>query len=105
MRCPPFFADALRRLVAAGGIALVLLLAALTSSPELHRLFHGPDEQASDDGCAVVQFSHGVSAAVDTAVVALRPVEWQAAARTAALEIFVASPRFLHLPERGPPLS
>lgn len=100
-----FLVDTSRRLVAAGSIALVLLLTALTASPELHRLFHGHDEVGTDDGCAVVQFAHGVSVAPDTALVAATPAVWQVLGRSEIAEILLTSPRYLHQPERGPPAS
>ena len=94
-----------RRVVAAGGIALVLLLTTLSASPDLHRLFHGDVDTGTDDGCAVVQFSHGVSPVVDTATLAATPMVWHRAHPASVDEIFLASPRFLHQPERGPPAS
>ena len=93
-----------RRLVAAGGIALVLLLSALTASPELHQLFHGHVDASTEDGCAVVQFAHGVSVTPDTALVAATPLLWREFARPEVAEIFLTSPRSLHPPERGPPV-
>jgi hypothetical protein len=98
-------AEGPRRLLAAGGIALVLLLSVLTVNPELHELFHHHDQAShKDDGCAVVLFAHGVSAPFDTAVVAATPAEWLTLSRPEAAEIFLTSPRYLHQPERGPPV-
>jgi hypothetical protein len=99
---PPI--ETARRLFAAGGIALVLLLSALTASPELHRLFHGHDHSGTEDGCAVVQFAHGVSVTPDTALVAATPALWRVLGRPEISEIFLTSPRSLHPPERGPPV-
>ena len=93
-----------RRLLAASGIALVLLLSVLTTSPELHRLFHGLDNAGHDDGCAVVLYAHGVSAPLDTAMVATTPAEWRELSRPETAGIFLTSPRYLHQPERGPPV-
>lgn len=98
-------AEVPRRLLAAGSIALVLLLSVLASNPELHRFIHGDSEAGHEDGCAVVLFAHGVSAPLDTAVIATTPAEWVALSRPEIAEIFLASPRYLHLPERGPPVS
>ncbi|MDB6126769.1 MAG: hypothetical protein JWM35_665 [Verrucomicrobia bacterium] len=94
-----------RRFVAVGGIGLVLLLTALTASPELHHWFHGQDDAGADDGCAVVQFAQGVSVAVDQIAVVSTPAVWHFAHRLVSDEILLASPRYLHQPERGPPVS
>ena len=98
-------AQAPRRLLAAGSIALVLLLSVLAANPELHRVFHFGTDPGAEDGCAVVLFTHGVSAPLDSAVLAATPALWRALDRPAVAEIFLASPRFLHPPERGPPVS
>jgi hypothetical protein len=95
----------LRRLLAAGGIALVLLLSVLGSSPDLHRLVHGGADAGADDSCAVVLFGHGVSAPFDSATLTVTPVKWTALRPTESAEVFLASPRHLHPPERGPPVS
>ena len=97
-------AEAPRRLLAAGSIALVLLLSLLAAHPELHRVFHFGTDAGMEDGCAVVLFSHGVSVALDTAVLAATPALWRTLERPEVAEIFLASPRFLHPPERGPPV-
>ncbi len=98
-------AETPRRLLAAGGIALVLLLSVLSVSPELHHLFHGDHDDGHEDGCAVVLFAHGVSTTVDTAILASTPAEWRELGRTPAAEILLTSSRYLHPPERGPPVS
>lgn len=98
-------APAPRRLLAAGGIALVLLLSVLTANPELHRFIHGDGEAGHEDGCAVVLFAHGVSAPFDSAVLAATPAAWASLSRPETAEIFLTSPRYLHQPERGPPVS
>lgn len=100
-----FHSEGPRRLLAAGSIALVLLLSVLTAHPELHRLIHGDTDASHDDGCAVVLFAHGVSAPLDTAILASTPVEWAVLSRPETAEIFLTSPRYLHQPERGPPVS
>lgn len=94
-----------RRLAAAGGIALVLLLSVLAANPELHRVIHAGHDTGHEDGCAVVLFAHGVSAPFDSAVLAATPAEWSALGRPETAEIFLTSPRYLHLPGRGPPVS
>lgn len=100
-----FVADAFRRLLAAGGIALVLGLAALTASPDLHRWVHGDHAAATDDNCAVVQFAHGVAVTPDSAVVASGPAPAFALVRPDFSEVLLTSPRALHPPGRGPPAS
>ena len=99
------FAETPRRLLAAGGIALVLLLSVLAVNPELHRFIHGDHDAGDEDGCAVVLFAHGVSTPFDSALLAATPAEWIALSRPETVEIFLASPRYLHQPERGPPVS
>jgi hypothetical protein len=98
-------AETPRRLLAAGGIALVLLLSVLAVSPELHHFFHGDHDDGHEDGCAVVLFAHGVSTTVDTAILASTPVERRELVRLPAAEILLTSSRYLHPPERGPPVS
>lgn len=89
----------------AGGLAaLVLLLAALAVAPELHHELHA-EEMPSEDGCAVVLFSGGVPLMVDTTEVPAPVLVWHEPSRVKVRELFLASPRFLRQPERGPPLS
>lgn len=98
---PP--AGFLRRLIAAGAAAVVLALAVLASSAELHGRLHAADQPCGEDGCAVVLFAGGVSLPLEP--VAARPPcgagDLQPAARRA--EIFLPKPRYLRQPERGPP--
>ena len=105
LRRSRLLAEVPRRLLAAGSIALVLLLSVLATNPELHRVFHAPSDAGHEDGCAVVLFAHGVSAPLDTAILASSPAQWLAFSRPETAEIFLASPRYLHQPERGPPVS
>jgi hypothetical protein len=97
--------ETFRRVIASSGIALVLLLAALSASPNLHRAFHADDAIAADDGCAVVQFAQGISSAPDPLLAAAATVVFHLERIPAAAEKFLASPRYLHQPERGPPVS
>ena len=53
-------------------VGLVLLLNALTSSPQLHELLHADAGQA-EHLCAVTLFAHGQVDAADAAVVACLP--------------------------------
>lgn len=98
-----FFAEFLRRIVAAGSAALVLLLAVLAASPELHERFHAAGGTGTHDQCAVTLFANGVSLACTTTAVPLPPISWIEHAAAEPAEIFVVTPRFLRLPERGPP--
>jgi hypothetical protein len=63
----------LHRLLAAGGIALVLLLAVLAASPGLHAWLHG-DAGEADHECAITLFQHGANAVV--AVTATAATVW-----------------------------
>lgn len=59
----------LHRLIAVGGIVLVLLLAVLAASPQLHAWLHG-DAGEADHECAVTLFQHGADAVVEVLAVA-----------------------------------
>ncbi len=104
LRRPSLLAPAPRRLLAAGGVALVLLLSVLSANPELHRFIHGAADAGHENACAVMLFAHGVSAPFDTAVLTATPAEWSPLTRPVTAEIFLASSRYLHPPERGPPV-
>lgn len=52
----------LHRLLAAGGVALVLMLSVLAASPALHAWLHSNAGQA-DHECAITLYQHGVAAA------------------------------------------
>lgn len=97
------------RFIAAGSAALVLLLTILAVSPQLHADVHGHshphDAVPSDEGCVVTLFAAGVTAAPAVLIVAAPPVTHVAPAPDTHVEIFVSPPRYLHQPERGPPLS
>jgi len=105
MRRRRHYLEFLRRLMAVGGVALVLLLTALAASPELHHWFHGGDDGGSEDNCAVVLYAHGVSVAPDTAVLAATPALWRGLDRPEVAEVALAASRHLHPPGRGPPVS
>ncbi len=95
----------LRRFLATGAAALVLLLAALAVSPALHHWLHNDTVDDDDDGCAVVLFANGVSLALDQVAITPPAAVWQRAALPAAIEIFLVPARYLRQPERGPPVS
>jgi hypothetical protein len=93
----------LRRIGAAAGALFVLALAILAVSPELHHALHDGASLASGEGCAVDWFAQGVDLMV--AAKACLPVEaaWHKARPQPAADVFVAAPRYLRRPERGPP--
>lgn len=98
------FAEFLRRLFGASAAAVVLALTVFAASPELHAWLHHGDSQGSDDGCAVVQFANGVSVPLGAIAVVPPSAEWREQPRATAQKIFLASPRYLRQPERGPPV-
>ncbi len=98
------FAEFLRRLGAAGGAALVLALAVFAASPELHAWLHTTGGAPGDDGCAVVLFAHGVSAPLGVVAAAPPASAWREQPRVVPGGVFLASPRYLRQPERGPPV-
>ena len=91
-----------QRLLALAGAAMVLALAVLTASPDLHGILHSADAD-HDDACAIVLFADGVTAAdgeidgVEAGLVA------SAANAIPPAEARWSPPRYLHRPERGPP--
>ena len=92
----------LRRLLAGGGVTLVLLLTVLAASPELHARLHGNAGEA-DHECVITLYQHGVvSPAVEVAlvVVLLVLLAWVAAA-PAALDL--GPPRYWLPPALAPP--
>ncbi|MSU73140.1 MAG: hypothetical protein EXS43_12495 [Opitutus sp.] len=96
-------AERLRRLFAAGSALLVFGLTVFAASPKLHEWLHAAGTPTSEEGCPITLFSSGVSLPLDT-VAALPPVLiGHAPSAAVAVEIFVAPPRYLLRPERGPP--
>ena len=95
--------DLLRRLVAAGCVALVLALTVLAVCPALHAWLHGEKQLDDDDDCAVVLFVQGVTPAVAAIMafwVALRAL---AEDLPGPRVLFLEACRFLNPPGRGPP--
>jgi hypothetical protein len=110
-------ADTLRRLVAGGCAGLVLALTLFAASPAAHAWVHASEDHADPcepgrahpaaaemDGCAIVLFAGGVD--VPAGPVALVPPRAlpQSVSRATAAEFHLVRPRYLHQPERGPPL-
>ena len=93
----------LRRLIAGLGVGLVLLLASASASASLHHWLHANGTDEAGDQCAVILFATGLTAAVAAIAVAAPGSVRLAFTAPAPLEIFLASPRYLRQPERGPP--
>ena len=92
----------LHRLLAAGGVALVLLLSVLAASPGLHAWLHG-NAGETDHECVITLFQHGVVATTAEVVlvfVALVLLAWIAAAPSA---LCLAPPRYWLPPGHAPP--
>ena len=98
-------AEWMRRLLAAGCIALVFALGVFASSPTLHEQLHHDNQVSADDGCAIVLFAGGVS--VPLAPISAPPAPLVSGHETfsVATELLLDSPRYLLLPGRGPPLA
>jgi hypothetical protein len=105
MRRRHAFAAFLHRLLAGGGAALVLALTVAAASPQLHDWLHASDGSSGDDGCAVTLFASGVALPLGAVALAAPSLDWHEQAPVAVAEIFLAAPRYLHQPERGPPVS
>jgi hypothetical protein len=92
------------RALALGCALVVIALAIFAASPELHHKLHMGDSDAGADSCAVVLFAAGVSAAVAAIAVAAPTLAFAEAERVIPVRVYVASPRYLRQPERGPPV-
>jgi hypothetical protein len=92
----------IRRVTAGFAIALWLFLSASAASPALHHWLHADSADGSDN-CAVVQFISGLTLATyaDLPALSVRTNDTPAPAEPPAL--FLAAPRYLRQPERGPP--
>ena len=95
----------LRRLLAAGGAALVFALTVFAASPELHSLLHRATDTAHDDSCPVVLFAGSADVPVAVLAAPVPPLTSPLLAPAIAREIFLSPPRYLRQPERGPPAS
>jgi hypothetical protein len=95
------------RAVAAGAIALVLLLAVMAASPDLHAWVHGQTVAQlqtghGDDDCVVTQFSHGLP--TTTTAFAVVASLCLSAGRLRPYEVVLPpAPRFRLPPLCGPP--
>lgn len=104
------------RLLAGVGVLLVLALTVLAASPAAHMWAHGradtchshshpadPIQEDDDSGCAVVLFASGLDVPAEPG--ALLPPTSVAGGvlPVTAAEPLLSRPRYLRLPERGPP--
>ena len=99
------FAPLLRRLVAIGSVALVLMMGASVVLPALHHWLHGDAGEETSDQCAVEMFGMGITTASSSLALERQTITWPAPVQPAQEALFLATPRFLRQPERGPPLS
>ncbi|MCF7687030.1 MAG: hypothetical protein K9M98_13740 [Cephaloticoccus sp.] len=110
----------LRHLLASGSVILVLLLGLMSVSPTLHNWVHGQTCESTSDrggpskdnlpndgdhGCAVVGFAHGLTLAVDTAVLGNTTVKWQPIPFPCPHGILPVERHFRLPPGRAPPAS
>lgn len=95
-----------RRLLAAGGMALVLALTVFAVSPVAHARLHDHDhahDTPDDDRCAIVLFADGVTPAVAPLDVVPPAAAVRDLTPMIGQEILLVAPRYLRQPERGPP--
>ncbi|MEO7413043.1 MAG: hypothetical protein ABIZ81_06780 [Opitutaceae bacterium] len=104
-RHPAVFARWCSRIIAGGSVALVLFLATLAASPELHGRFHGTTNIGSDEGCAIALFANGITPAACSIAIAAPAALWSEPPAPVAEKLFLVASRYLRQPERGPPLS
>lgn len=106
MSAPKLNADVsiplLQRIGAAWAALLLLVLTLAAASPTLHEWLHRAGVDA-DDNCAVVLFASGITAAAAAIALSLPSGAWRICRAVAYQEFFVTTPRYLRLPERGPP--
>ncbi len=93
----------LRALFAGGSATLVLALAVFAVSPHWHEALHAESTAATNEGCAVDLFAHGLSVPLGGLAVQPTLISPRAGETPPAREIFPPAPRYLHQPERGPP--
>ena len=92
----------MRRGAVGFAIALWLLLSASSASPALHHWLHA-DGIDGTDNCAVVQFAAGLTVATNADVPVPHIEDYAEALCTEPAPLLLAAPRYLRLPERGPP--
>lgn len=95
-----------RRFLAGAGVLLVLVLGVLAQDAALHRQLHDATATtATDDGCVIDLFAHGVSMAVGLTAAPPVVADWRSVRPVVAPEIFLELPRHLRPPECGPPVA
>lgn len=93
-----------RRVLAGAAALIVLALTILAVSPALHaRLHAAPPDHGNDQACAVSLFAQGIEPLLVATSLVVAPVARAFAAPRPVRELFLPVPRFLRLPERGPP--
>ena len=92
----------LRRFTAGVSLALVFAVTVFAASPELHAKLHGGSLD-HEDHCPVAVFAAGVTVPLGVAVAVPTAVEFRVPRALSAEDVFVSRPRYLRLPERGPP--
>jgi len=104
-------ASAFLRMLAGFLAGLVLTLALLAVSPDLHERLHGGEHHhphaaglGDDDGCVVHLFAHGVTTPLALLSVAPPAANWTEISAIIQPRLYLSAPRYLHQPERGPPL-
>ncbi|HUJ45186.1 MAG TPA: hypothetical protein VLW52_16445 [Opitutaceae bacterium] len=96
------FPRSLQRFVAAGGVALVVLLGVLAASPVLHHWLHSDADQAGHE-CAVTLFLHGAEQPA-AGVAALPPQLLLTRVAARPSEPALAAPRYWLPPGQAPPV-
>lgn len=91
----------LHRLLAAGGVALVVMLSVLAASPRLHAWLHSNAAQA-DHECAITLYQQGVAAA-GIGITLVSALVVLARIATAPAELHLAPSRYWLPPGLAPP--
>jgi hypothetical protein len=92
----------LHRLLAAGGVALVLVLSVLAASPKLHAWLHSNAAQA-DHECAITLYQQGVASAEVGVILAAVALVVLARIAAAPAELHLAPLRYWLPPGHAPP--
>ena len=110
-RSTPPPASVLSRALAGFLSGLVLTLALLAVSPDLHERLHGGEHRhahaadlGDDDGCVVQLFAHGISTPLALLHIAPPAANWTETPAIIQPQLCLSAPRYLHQPGRGPPL-
>ena len=98
------FADAFRRLLAAGAAALVLTLIVLAASPEAHEHVHHDCHHDEEHTCAVVLFAQGLWTSLDIVAATTPEIAWAQLIPLSRPELRLAAPPHRLPPQCGPPM-